>query len=68
MPLGALVSIAEQRDVGHYALVSEQRAEVVDIAGLEWDGGAPLPVLIATDYRTLFACYLPTEDDRVVVA
>lgn len=48
--------------------VSEQRAELVVIPGLEWDGGAPMPVLIATDYRTLFACYLPTADDRVVVA
>lgn len=60
--------LAEGAQTGHYALVSEQRAEVVDIPGLEWDGGAPMPVLIATDYHTLFACYLPTEDDRVVVA
>ena len=48
--------------------VSEQRAEVVDIPGLAWDGGAPMPVLLATDIQALFACYLPTEDDRVVVA
>ena len=27
-----------------------------------------MPVLIATDCRTAFACYLPTDDDRVVVA
>ncbi len=26
-----------------------------------------MPVLIATDYRVLFACYLPTDGDRVVV-
>lgn len=27
-----------------------------------------MPVLIATDYSVLFACYLPTDDDQVVVA
>ena len=47
--------------------MSTPRGEVIDIAGLVWDGGAPMPVLIATDYRTLFACYLPNDDDRVVV-
>jgi hypothetical protein len=26
-----------------------------------------MPVLLATDYRTLFACYLPGDEDRVVV-
>lgn len=48
--------------------MSAQRGEVVDIPGLSWDGGAPMPVVIATDLRKLFACYLPTDDDRVVVA
>jgi hypothetical protein len=46
----------------------EQHAEVIDVPGLDWDGGAPLPTLVATDYRTLFACYRPTEMDEVVVA
>ena len=27
-----------------------------------------MPVLIATDYRALIACHLPTDDDRVTVA
>lgn len=49
------------------AVVANQRAELVEVAGLAWDGGAPMPVLIATEYRTLFACYLPSDDDRVVV-
>ncbi|MCO5331261.1 MAG: hypothetical protein M9961_14390 [Ilumatobacteraceae bacterium] len=48
--------------------MAKQRAELVEVPGLAWDGGAPMPVLIATDCRTAFACYLPTDDDRVVVA
>ena len=53
--------------IGQYALVPKPWAEVVEVPGLEWTGGAPMPVLIATEYRKLFACYLPTDDDRVVV-
>jgi hypothetical protein len=47
--------------------VSKQWAEIVEVPGLGWDGGAPMPVLIATDYHTLFACHLPTDDDQVIV-
>lgn len=47
--------------------MAEQRAERVHVEGLEWDGGAPMPVLLATDHRTVFACYMPTDDERVVV-
>ena len=54
--------------LGTMRCVSKQRAEVVEVPGLAWDGGAPMPVLIATEYRKLFACYLPGNDERVVVA
>lgn len=43
-----------------------ERAERIEIAGLDWDAGAPLPVLISTDRRTLFACHLLEVDDVVV--
>jgi hypothetical protein len=52
-----------------------QRAEVLDVPGLRWDGGAPMPMLIATEYVTMFARelpepndYLQLPDDSVVVA
>ncbi|MEQ1702183.1 MAG: hypothetical protein ABMA25_18885 [Ilumatobacteraceae bacterium] len=44
-----------------------ERAEPISIDGLDWDAGAPMPVVISTDRRTLFACHL-LQDDEVVVA
>jgi hypothetical protein len=45
-----------------------QSAEAIAIPGLRWDGGAPLPIVIATDYRTLFACHEAGPDEGVLVA
>ena len=39
-----------------------ERAVIVEIPGLVWDGGAPMPVLISTDHRTLIAFYVPDRD------
>ena len=50
---------------GHYALVHE-RAEVVEIEGLEWSAGAPIPVVVASEYRTLFA--FETREARIQTA
>jgi hypothetical protein len=47
--------------------MSMQRGERVDVPGLAWSGGAPMPVVFATDHRKLFACHLPTDGDDVVV-
>lgn len=44
-----------------------ERAEPLRIDGLDWDTGAPMPVIVSTDRRTLFACHL-LEGDEVVVA
>jgi hypothetical protein len=59
--LDAIVYYAENRSympIGRY--YEEEHAELVDI-GVEWDTGAPLPVLLANDYRTLLAFYLRTQ-------
>ncbi len=39
-----------------------ERAVELDIGGLRWDTGAPTPVLIVGDYRTLLAFYIPDLD------
>lgn len=47
-------------------------AETLDLAWLVWDAGAPLPVVFASDSRTLFCFHQPFDDatgiGKVVVA
>lgn len=39
-----------------------ERAVVVEIPGLVWTAGAPMPVVIATEHRALVAFYVPDWD------
>lgn len=39
-----------------------ERAVVVEKPGLVWDAGAPMPAVVASESRTLFAFYLPDQE------
>lgn len=39
-----------------------ERAVVLDIDDLQWDSGAPMPMLLSSELRTLFAFYRPDHD------
>ena len=52
-------------EIGLARVRGEQYAEPLDL-GVSWDAGAPLPVLIADDYRAVVVCY--AVDSRPPIA
>lgn len=63
MPLGhartgiGFACVVRPPDAGHHLVVA-QAAKVVEVPGLAWDVGAPEPVVVSSERRTLFAFYL----------